>query len=443
MKQSLQLRLGIGLMLSLVVLLVVQWAVVSLAIRTVVEGNLAARLEHDAENLLGALTITGTVVDLDPKRVGSQYQRPFSGHYFQIQVGDLLVRSRSLWDQVLDTPHPAVGDQAQVFMSGPEGQRLMVRSATYRKQGQVITVAVAEDLSGERNKIHYFRVIYAVFSLGMLGLLILVQQAIVRSSLRPLNEARRSVSRLERGEISQLGEGVPTEVRPLVREVNRLLRVLAERLERSRKAVGNLAHAIKTPLMKLRQLAGDPVLQAQPQLAAQLEGIVAHLNALVERELKRARLAGATSPGARFLVEAELPGLLDALRQIYRERGLEIEWSAEGELSTPFDREDMLELLGNLLDNACKWAAHRVRVQVEGGEELLLAVEDDGPGCPEEELSRLGERGVRLDESVAGHGLGLGIASDIVHHYGGHLELGRSQALGGFSATVRLPLQRD
>jgi signal transduction histidine kinase len=159
----------------------------------------------------------------------------------------------------------------------------------------------------------------------------------------------------------------------------------------------------------------------------------------MERELKRARLAGGVSPGRHFDPAADLPALTDLLRRMYQDKGLEIE--AEAPRGTfPADREDMLELLGVLADNACKWAETQVRLTVAlGTAGIEIRVEDDGPGCPAPNLANLTQRGVRLDETVGGHGLGLAIAQEIVELYGGELALDRSQVLGGFEAVVRRP----
>jgi signal transduction histidine kinase len=164
---------------------------------------------------------------------------------------------------------------------------------------------------------------------------------------------------------------------------------------------------------------------------------------MIDRELKRARLAGEGPSGARFLVESEVPPLMDALRQMYREKNLKLESRIPAAHSFAGDREDMLELIGNLLDNACKWARNRVRLTVETAPGLAVAIEDDGPGVSSGQLDRLIKRGVRLDESAAGHGLGLSIVNDIIRQYGGELDFDRSPDLHGLRVRVRLPAPRE
>jgi signal transduction histidine kinase len=163
----------------------------------------------------------------------------------------------------------------------------------------------------------------------------------------------------------------------------------------------------------------------------------------VERELRRARLAGGGTPGAPFEARAQLAALVDALRKLHRERNVDIELDFP-ELRIALDREDLLELFGNLLDNAFKWARSRVRVSVAplapAAGTLAFAVEDDGPGVPEDALAQLGTAGMRTDEQRPGHGLGLAIAGDIVAQYAGTIRYARSPTLGGLRVEVTLPL---
>ncbi|MES9881316.1 MAG: ATP-binding protein [Sedimenticola sp.] len=181
----------------------------------------------------------------------------------------------------------------------------------------------------------------------------------------------------------------------------------------------------------MRQLEREE-LASYPRVRQAMDLQIERIRKLMERELTRARLAGSGIAAERFSAQQEVPALVGALRQIYTERKLNIEYQLPDEERLPQDREDMLELLGNLLDNACKWAQKRVRLRLEFNEKLtLLTVEDDGQGVSDDEFKQLGERGVRVDESVEGHGLGRAIARDVVNRYGGTLEFGRSTDLGG------------
>ncbi len=440
--RSIQARLNSGLGISLLLVFVVLGMAMSYAFRTLAENYILTRLEHDAENLLVALVLRPreNPVGLRTERVNPIYQQAYSGHYYRVQVGDIVLRSRSLWDQDLRVPELPMGGVESTRMLGPEDQLLLVRIASYSKAGQQISIAVAEDLSPIRTEVRRFQIRYVLFGLVALALLLLLQRRFLRRGLAPLRATAEELDELERGRRQQLGEQVPQEVLPLVRQINQLLATLQQRLTRSRNAMGNLAHALKTPLTLLGQISDRDDNFRDTAKATQARELVEKIRALTERELKRARLAGAIGSGERLRLGAELEVLAAVLRRLYRERDVQISIAIPDELSFAADREDMHELFGNLLDNACKWARSRVRVsaeQVEAG--LRVRIEDDGPGRAPDELDKLNQRGLRIDEDeVPGHGLGLAIVQDVVSNYGGQLTLGRSAELGGFLAEVVL-----
>ncbi|WP_127477947.1 sensor histidine kinase [Sulfurivermis fontis] len=437
---SLQGRLSIGLLITLLAVFLLQGAVSSLALRDMTQDYIASRLLHDSESLLAAIQPQpdGTL-GIDTTRIDGIYQRPYSGHYYRIESGQQVLRSRSLWDQDLPVPVLASGAEQRLQRHGPQHQPLLVVVHGYSKDGRDITIAVAEDLGLIRASVHHFQWLFVLVSLGALVSLFLLQRWLVRRSLRPLVQVRADIDRLERGDIASLPEQVPAELQPLIREVNRLLVAFAERLQRSRNALGNLAHALKTPLSLLGQVSEDPTLTANPALHERLTTPLTTMRQLIDRELKRARLAGGNVPGRRFVPEQELPPLLDVLRRLHTEKDLAFDCRLAAGLAVNADREDMLELLGNLLDNACKWSRGKIRITTAERDGFCLCVEDDGPGCSDAQLASLTARGVRIDESTAGHGLGLAIASDIVTGYGGTLRFGRSESLGGFRVEVTLP----
>lgn len=437
---SLQGRLTTGLIVTLLAVFLLQGIAASLFLRHMTEDYIAARLEHDAESLLAALQpLPDGSITLSSAQLDGIYQRPYSGHYYRIEGGHQILRSRSLWDHDINVGTLSAGVQQRLTQKGPEQQPLLVVVHGYSKGGHPLTIAVAEDLSLIRQSVHHFQWLFLLLSLTVLSALILLQRWLVRRSLRPLTQVHADVDSLERGDIATLPEQVPSELRPLTREVNRLLSAFAERLQRSRNALGNLAHALKTPLSLLTQLSDDPAFKAAPELQQRLTAPITAMRQLIERELKRARLAGGSVPGRRFVPEQELPPLLDVLRRIYADKNLGFDCRIAPGLALTADREDMLELLGNLIDNACKWSRGQVRIVAESRPGFYLCVEDDGPGCSVEQLESLAGRGVRIDESTAGHGLGLAIASDIVAGYGGEIRFGRSETLGGFRVEVLLP----
>jgi signal transduction histidine kinase len=321
---------------------------------------------------------------------------------------------------------------------GPGGQRLQLRAAGYRKGGLSFTLTVAEDLAPMAAQIRRFQIVgLSILGLALLAI-VLIQRYVLRRGFRALDQVKDELRQVSAGGLAQLQMG-PVEIQPLTGELNRLLKQLQQRVQRSRQALGNLAHALKAPLSLLtRDLdALDLPGTDRQRLAGQLDRI----SLLIERELKRARFAG-EGGGQHFVPRQHVPELLDALRQIYRGRGLDISSGDLPDAMLPFDYEDMLELLGNLLDNACKWASRRVELRITLDDGMRITVSDDGPGVPEAERDSLLRRGGRLDEQEAGHGLGLAIVKDMVADYGGTIELCKSSALGGLEVGVVLPFPR-
>ena len=437
--RSIQSRLGLGLAVSLVAVFVLQWLVVSVSLQRLSEAGLSAHIEHDIDNLLAGLSFDGAGrLQLAPERVDQIYQLPFSGSYFRIVSDAQVIRSRSLWDQDLPAAALTPGQSASQRLAGPQAQPLLVITRAFELDGRRIDISVARDLTPLANDIRRFRDRYALVSGAALVLLLALQVFLVRQGLRPLRRTRAELKQLERGEIGELSESVPDELRPLVHELNQLLATMKQRLTRSRQALGNLAHALKTPLTRIAQLASHPALQGAPDVQQPLRTQTEIIRRFIDRELGRARLAGGAQPGQRFDVRHEIPALIETLAAIYREKNLAMDIRLADDIHLAADREDMLELLGNLLDNACRWARHKVRLTVEAGNGLTIAVEDDGPGASPENLQRLTERGTRLDEATDSHGLGLAIARDIAASYGGTLTLERSPDLGGLQVRVVL-----
>lgn len=435
---SLRARLTGWLVVTLVILLALHWLVSGMAPRFIAQDFVAMRLEHDAESLLAGLQVEEAGgLRLDATHVAPVYDRPFSGHYFVISGERGEVRSRSLHGEDLPGRAPETPGVVRISEAwGPRGQPLLVRAETHVVSGRPVGLMVAEDLTPVREHLARMHLWFSVGTLAVMGLLLLIQGVVVRWGLSPLERVREDCLRLESGEVGRLCEDVPLEVRPLVNEVNRLLGVMNQRLERSRNALGNLAHAIKTPLTLLAHALDE---RGGERLGPDVRQGVAKIQEVVDHELARARLAGRSSSTESFAPARELPDLVEVMRRAHAGRALDFELQVPEGLAFRGDRQDLLELFGNLLDNAAKWARERVVLRVSEGAGLAFTVEDDGPGIPGERLGELSGRGVRLDESVPGHGIGLPIVREIVDHYGGSLAFSRSQALGGLRAEVRLP----
>ncbi|WP_327440181.1 sensor histidine kinase [Pseudomonas donghuensis] len=434
--KSIQARLSLGLIAVLVLVGLVLAQLSLWLFEAGLQRYLETGLRKESENLLVALVRGQTGLELDERRISSAYKRPFSGYYFRIDFDGGNWRSRSLWD--MDMPAPATPGLHTGLQLGPEGQQLLVLRADYRRLGQAISISVAQDYTPVRDGFRRMQQIGLGLGLVALLLILVLQRITVTRSLRPLERAREQIAQLQQGQRSQLDTQVPTELEPLVAQINHLLAHTEDSLRRSRNALGNLGHALKTPLAVLLSLASSERLRDLPEVRAQLRDQLEQIQQRLSRELNRARLAGDALPGALFDCDAELPGLLSTLGMIHGE-GLELSKQVPAGLLLPWDREDLLELLGNLLDNACKWADSEVQLSIEEqAQHYCLWIDDDGPGIPEKAREQVLERGTRLDEQVDGHGLGLGIVRDIVEAWGGQMRLLESP-LGGLRVSIELP----
>jgi signal transduction histidine kinase len=434
--KSIQARLSVGLIAVLVVIGLAFAQLTLWLFEAGLQRYLEVGLRKESENLLVALGRGPDGLQLDERRISAAYQRPFSGYYFRIDFEQGSWRSRSLWD--LDMPKPAKPGLEDTHVLGPEGQQLLALRADYRRLGQDISISVAQDYSPVRQGFQRMQQIGLGMGLIALVLVLVLQRITVTRSLRPLERARQQIAQLQQGQRSQLDAEVPSELQPLVDQVNHLLAHTEDSLRRSRNALGNLGHALKTPMAVLLSLASSERLRDLPDVRTQMREQLEQIQQRLERELNRARLAGDALPGAQFDCDAELPSLLATLGMIHGE-GLLLESDTPAGLLLPWDREDLLELLGNLLDNACKWADSEVRLGIAtSASGYQLWVDDDGPGIPEEKRVHVLERGSRLDEQVNGHGLGLGIVRDIVDAWGGTIALQESPQ-GGLRVSIELP----
>ncbi|WNF44886.1 sensor histidine kinase [Pseudomonas sp. SG20056] len=437
--RSIQRRLSLGLISVLLVIgLLLAQSSLWLFDRSL-RGYLQTTLQDETQTLLGAIVRGPNGLQLDERRLSAAFKRPYSGLYFRIDLGEQTWRSRSLWDRNL-RPVAEAGLQ-DALGDGPQGQQWLVYRADYQRYGQPIVIHVARDYTPILNSFSQVQRIVLGLGITALVLILLLQRLIVSRALRPLEQTRRQLIQLQQGQRSQLDQQVPLELEPLVAQINHLLAHTEDILKRSRNALGNLGHALKTPLAVLVSLATREELKQLPQLRESLNGQLQQIEQRIARELGRARLAGEALPGAHFDCASELPELFSTLAMIHGNH-LELEWQAEPGLRLPWDREDLLELLGNLLDNACKWADSQVQLQISRvGEDYQLAIDDDGPGIDAAQRDEVLSRGSRLDEQVAGHGLGLGIVRDIVDAWAGRLQLADSP-LGGLRVTVSLPVKR-
>ncbi len=391
-----------------------------------------SRLHHDAEAIIGNLDVGGRRLAGDIQPI---YRQPLSGHYYLVRFRDgTSIKSRSLWDEGLQVPERVSRLPRYWLMNGPRDQKLLVWQKSYEKNGETFTIAIAEDVAPLLAAIWRFVGIGVVASVAAVLLMLLLQRFIIRRAFTRLDRIGEEVREVRKGSREEVGTDVPAEVLPVVEEFNQLLHAWRQHQERSRNAVGNLAHALKTPLqviMRFGEARNEPVILEQSR----------HMQHLIEQELKRARITGRAAVGRHFRPREDLGALAETLSTLYHQKALHIGLEVESPETLYLDQGDMLELVGNLLDNAAKWAEKEVRLHLDVDGNLAVVVEDDGPGIDPHRRKRLLDRGSRLDENRPGHGLGLAIVRDIVALYGGSLELDDSPSLGGLRVRVTLPLE--
>ncbi len=406
--------------------------------RQMVHDFIVSRLQHDADLLYARFANGDTAFEIQ-ESAGSLYQLPLSGHYFRIVHDDTVILSRSLWDTDLAIPDAVPENAKGIYIHGPADQLLLVFTRHFAADNGQTVVAVAEDVTQLKAAITQFRRHLLTGAGIALVLLLLLQRHLLVRGLAPLQEAAAACRRLERGEVTPVPTTAPSEVRPMLDAVNRLVRYHGQRLGRIRHTVGNLSHALKNPLAVLNQSADELEERGETEMADTLRSQIDTMYQTIERELRRARLSGGGPPGDGFDASTQLPTLVDVLRLLYGDRiAIELDVPAH---NYALDREDLLELFGNLLDNACKWATSHVRLRIEPTttDELIFHIEDNGPGVPDTLIDRLGNAGLRADEQQPGHGLGLSIVADIVTQYGGTIHYRRSESLGGLCVDGHLP----
>jgi two-component system, OmpR family, sensor histidine kinase PhoQ len=426
------------------------------AFRDSAQAAVQDRLQAQLYMLLGAANLdTFNRLTLPQTLPEARFSTPESGLYADVMdgQGNLVWRSPSLLGQALPF-FPAVRNPGETHfapLESSEGTPLFVLAFTVsweiaRNRYQTYTFRVAEAQWNFRDQIWSFRRSLWGWLLAATGVLLGAQGLILRWSLRPLRRVTAEVKEIETGQRAELSGDYPEELLPLTVNLNALLRQGHAHLERYRNALGDLAHSLKTPLAVLRGTLenGAKSEDLRHALAEQLE----RMNRTVDYQLQRAAASGRIALSAPLPVAPIARKILDSLAKVYAERAPRLTSEVAAETVFYGDEGDFLEILGNLADNACKWCERQVVVRAwpvdrDGRVELVVEVEDDGPGIPAEQAPLLLGRGQRADPTVAGHGIGLAVVRDLVEEvYYGHLEIGRG-ALGGARVRARLRFQAN
>ncbi len=428
--------------------LVVSAVVLALLFQQAALRRIDRALQESLDNLLSFTVVSAGEV-YAPPITDERAVRTFSGRYWQILVLDgpvhrTVARSYSLAGEDLRPPadlrerivaHPA---RAIAYETrDPQGRPLRARAQFARIQGIPVVFLAAEDRSSVDRDVRGLIVATAAAFLLLGGGLISAIVVQVRVGLRPLFDLSREVAAVRRGKTERLAGDYPIEVAPLAEELNALLLHNQEVVERQRTHVGNLAHALKTPISVMIAEAS----QQPGELAEVVTRQADVMRRQVDHHLRRARAAARTQgQGERTQVDEVLDELARTLERIFQDKRVVIDWDAADDLFFLGERQDLLEIAGNAIENACKWCRGRVRVRVEGAgpERLQLSVEDDGPGLPPDRREEVIRRGARLDENAPGSGLGLSIIDELARAYGGAVRLADS-GLGGLRVEVDLP----
>ncbi len=412
-----------------------------------VEDFMAAELDRHFQQLLASTEVgDNSAIIVKRKLSDPRFTQPNGGLYWQVTTeGQLPLKSRSLWDEELQVLHPpdAAHPNKMETIAGPLNtevfalERLVQIPVEGAKEKPVLFV-VAEDRARVSNAISSFGSAISQ-GLGLVYLALLVGSGLmIAVGLKPLAALRHGIERVRTGKEQRLDANVPQEVAPLVQEVNGLVEAREHQLDRARQRASNLAHGLKTPLAVITSIADGLRTAGRKQEAADIKQAASQMFDLVERELAKSRMAdGSSSYRANLLQVSQR--VVETIRRA--PRGDELLWRLDisPDAHVAMDSTDLTEMMGCLLDNCRKHAAALVRVTYNN---VSLVVEDDGPGVSDDQLSSILQRGVRLDSTKPGSGLGLSIVNDLSEVYKFHLDVSRSP-LGGLQVTAALPPVRD
>jgi len=420
----------------MVLVMLLMLVTLNIFIQQLVKEQIVTRLQHDAESLVSFIQISADDHwEVNPAHISQVYSRVRSGHYYIVQTAQQTLRSRSLFDFELSIPEMQATQSHSYQMNGAGEEVWLVWQQRIKKNNQILQIWVAEDITSFQQQLLKFSIIAVLLVTTASAVLVYLQQGILNRGFAVFDLLRTNLQAVRHGDMEKNGTLVPMEISPLVSEIELLVEQLRQRIKRTRNAIGNLTHEIKRPMQIL-----SLYIETNEGKESALQ-CFDEIQTIVDRELRRAKISGTNVVGGAFKIQEEIPVLLKIMKNIYPKISLEL--TIQKNLNeVNLDRGDMLELSGNLLDNACKFTTSVVNIEFKTAENFyLLTVEDDGEGVTMEQMSLITEKGFRLDESRQGHGLGLSICSDIVQSYHGELLFDQS-ALGGLKVTVSLPLIR-
>ena len=443
---SLRARLLVGVILTTVTGIAVAGVSISALFRAHVTELVNAELIGHLGELESLLTHTADGhVALTQRLSDPRFAQPGAGYYWQVSGRDGVVLQSASLEPQQHFPPPAPGADRELIRSieaGPTGGPMIAYERPWdtAASGYVLQIGADQRIVDDVLA-HFNRAL--ILSLGTLAFALIGAGALQAwFGLRPMRRLRDALSDIRVGKAETLPGDFPSEVRPLVDDLNALIDANTQMVRRARTQAGNLAHGLKTPLAVLTDEVRRLLARGDTESAAVLTQQTGLMQRQIDFQLARARAAAnAGLPGVITPVEPAFASIVAAMRRLYADRALTITHSAESGLVAAVDPNDLDEVVANLVDNACKWALSTVTItatrEASAGQ-LLVTIVDDGPGIPPDALSRAFAPGERLDEAKPGSGLGLAIVRDLATLHGGAIELSNGSN-GGLHATLRLP----
>ncbi|PFG08675.1 MULTISPECIES: sensor histidine kinase [unclassified Marinobacter] len=422
-----------------IVLMTIAWFVHGLLLERMSREFVESRLKDEVAFL--ELNIRQAEGKIDMLKTGDYFEKVFH-HAFAIQSSDQTVISPQSWQPLLNPLLQFDGDES-IRVHNAKIANAPSDILAYRKSfvvnGVPVKVIVSEDMGALKSSQAELHAWTAIVSILLIILLVGIIWFGINLSMRPVVSLQAALKRLQSGEISRIDAEAPEEFQPLVQQLNQLLDSLDQRLERSREALANLSHSVKTPIAAVRQVLEDTSRPLDESLRHEMGSRLSDIDRQLEAEMRRSRFAGPQVGKSAYPVK-QARDLLWMLGRLYPEKSFELSTSLTEEFRWPIEEHDLNEILGNLLDNAGKWSTECVELSLEQRNGLAqIVVTDDGSGVSESDQVHLGQRGRRLDEQTPGHGLGLAIVRDIVARYGGHASFS-SGSKGGLRVLVEISI---
>lgn len=437
---TLNQRIILSATLVLVIFITLTAAALDRAFVDSSESALRDRLTSQLYALMAAAEIDKTGVIMPSSELDALLGLPSSGVYAYItdQTGQIMWRSSSVLGA--KPPQPVVLISGEKSFSKTSVDKDDYYSFAYGVNWATdtdviaITFNITTDLVSFNRQISEYRITLWGWLVVMAMLLLVSQALILRWGLSPLRRVAKELNSIESGEQEQIQQNYPQEIERLTSNINTLLQQERDQKTRYRNALGDLAHSLKTPLAVLQSGLSESGDKDNDSIQRQ----ITRMNAIVEYQLQRAATAGSASIGKSVNVSSVIDRMLESLQKVYRDKSIKVNVAVDETLIFKGDEGDLMELLGNLLDNAFKWANQQVDVSAEQqGNKLLLQISDDGPGIEPEDVETIMQRGARADQLIAGHGIGLSIVANIVEAYQGKLIIEKSQ-MGGTEVRVVL-----